>query len=78
MALKNIQLINAKSKYPIVAFNVKGMHAHDVANYLGYKKIIVRSGLSCAKLAGQIIHKPSAIRASFYIYNDFHDVDVLV
>jgi cysteine desulfurase/selenocysteine lyase len=61
-----------------VAFYVKGIHAQDVASYLGHKKIIVRSGLSCAKLANKIINQPGVIRASFYIYNDYHDVDVLV
>jgi cysteine desulfurase/selenocysteine lyase len=54
------------------------MHSQDVANYLGHRKIIVRSGLSCAKLAEQIISEPGVVRASFYIYNDLHDVDVLV
>jgi cysteine desulfurase/selenocysteine lyase len=57
---------------------VKGIHSQDLASYLGYKKIIVRSGLSCAKLADNIINEPGVVRASFYIYNDFHDVDVLV
>jgi cysteine desulfurase/selenocysteine lyase len=54
------------------------MHPQDVANYLGHKKIIVRSGLSCAKLIGKIINQSGVVRASFYIYNNFHDIDVLV
>lgn len=77
-ALKNIEIVNPHTTYPIVAFYVKGIHAQDVASYLGHKKIIVRSGLSCAKLANKIINQPGVIRASFYIYNDYHDVDVLV
>ncbi|MDR0675132.1 MAG: aminotransferase class V-fold PLP-dependent enzyme [Mycoplasmataceae bacterium] len=76
--LKNVQLINPLAQYPIVAFNVNGMHPQDVANYLGHKKIIVRSGLSCAKLIGKIINQSGVVRASFYIYNNFHDIDVLV
>jgi cysteine desulfurase/selenocysteine lyase len=76
--LPNIEMVNSASKYPIVAFNVKGLHSQDVANYLGNQKIIVRAGLSCAKLANNIIDQPGVVRASFYLYNDKHDVDVLI
>jgi cysteine desulfurase/selenocysteine lyase len=76
--LKNVELLNYHCEYPIAIFNVKGINAHDVANYLGHKKIIVRSGLSCAKLTTRIINQPSVVRASFYLYNDKSDVDKLI
>jgi cysteine desulfurase/selenocysteine lyase len=76
--IPNLDYINPQGKYPIVAFNIKGIHSQDLANYLGNKKIIVRGGLSCAKLAHHIIKEPAVVRASFYLYNDKHDVDVLV
>jgi cysteine desulfurase/selenocysteine lyase len=76
--IKNLEYVNPEGKYPIVAFNMKDIHAQDLANYLGYKKIIVRGGLSCAKLAHHIVRKQAVVRASLYFYNDKHDVDVLV
>jgi cysteine desulfurase/selenocysteine lyase len=76
--LKNIEYINPYAKYPIAVFNIKGVHPQDAASYLAQKKIIVRSGLSCAKLSPKITGVDGAVRASFYIYNDKKDVDTLV
>lgn len=77
-SLKNIEFLNPYSKYPIALFNIKGVYAQDVSSYLGKQKIIVRSGLSCARLAHKIIDTRAAIRASFYIYNTKQDIDCLV
>jgi cysteine desulfurase/selenocysteine lyase len=63
--LPNVKLVNPHSIYPVVTFTVNGLHSQDVANYLGHQKIIVRSGLSCAKLAHYIIDEPAVVRASF-------------
>jgi cysteine desulfurase/selenocysteine lyase len=49
-----------------------------LASYLGKHKIIVRSGLSCARLAHKIIDTKAAVRASFYIYNNKNDIDCLI
>ncbi|MDR0826193.1 MAG: aminotransferase class V-fold PLP-dependent enzyme, partial [Mycoplasmataceae bacterium] len=76
--LRNVDYFNAFAKYPIAIFNIKGIHSQDFATYLGHNKIIVRSGLSCAKLAKNMINQEGVVRASFYIYNDKHDVDVLI
>jgi cysteine desulfurase/selenocysteine lyase len=76
--LKNVEYVNEYAKYPIVVFNIKGVHPQDTANYLAQKKIIVRSGLSCAKLSPKITGADGMVRASFYIYNDKKDVDALV
>ncbi|RCJ02825.1 cysteine desulfurase [Ureaplasma urealyticum] len=61
-----------------ITFSYEGVFCQDFASYLGTKHIIVRSGLSCAKIINNIIQTECAIRASFYIYNDFSDVDKLV
>jgi cysteine desulfurase/selenocysteine lyase len=54
------------------------VNAQDAAAYLSQHHIIVRSGLSCAKLADYLMPVKSAVRASLYIYNDKNDVDKLV
>jgi cysteine desulfurase/selenocysteine lyase len=76
--LKNIIHLNPYAKIPIILFNIKEVYAQDVTSYLGNHKIIVRSGLSCARLAHKIIDTRAAIRASLYIYNTKEDIDKLV
>ncbi len=76
--IKNIKYYNKKTIFPIVYFNINGVSAQDLANYLGIKNIIVRSGLSCAKCSYLITKIDAAVRASFYIYNTKQDVDLLV
>ncbi len=63
---------------PTLAFNFKDIFSQDLSGYLGNKKIICRSGLSCAKLICNIIKTPAVVRASFYIYNNEEDVDKLI
>ncbi len=66
----------------INAFNTifikKGIFSQDFSSYLGSEKIIVRSGLSCAKLANEIINEEHAIRASFHFYTNKNDIDKLI
>jgi cysteine desulfurase/selenocysteine lyase len=76
--VKQINLLNKNVKHPIILFNIKGVNAQDAAAYLSQKKIVVRSGLSCAKLSDYIIGDKSAVRASLYLYNDKKDIDRLV
>lgn len=61
-----------------IAINYKGIFAQDLASYLGRKKIIVRSGLSCAKLICKILDTEQLVRISLYIYNTFEDIDKLI
>ena len=76
--LKNIEYYTKDFNLGIVFFNVKGVSPQDLANYLGSKKIIVRSGLSCAKASNISTHVNSAVRISFYIYNTRKEIDYLV
>lgn len=71
---KHIKVYNWEAKSSILAFNLNGVYSQDLASYLGKKNIIVRSGLSCAKLLNHIIHENGLVRASFYVYNTKEDV----
>ncbi|WP_031488977.1 cysteine desulfurase [Ureaplasma canigenitalium] len=74
----NISVYVQNEESPTITFNYGGVFCQDFAHYLGQHKVIVRSGLSCAKLMDNIIETTCAVRASFYIYNTKDDVDRLI
>lgn len=76
--IPNLEFYNPQAPYPIAFFNMKGCSSQDLAGYLGNKKIIVRSGLSCAKLSKEITHIDEAVRVSCYFYTTRKDIDKLV
>ncbi|GAA5414678.1 aminotransferase class V-fold PLP-dependent enzyme [Ureaplasma ceti] len=75
--IKNIIIYNEGNDSPTIAFNYEGVFCQDLASYLGRRKIIVRSGLSCAKLYCNLIDTKALVRCSLYIYNTKEDVDKL-
>ena len=62
----------------LVSFNVKGVHAHDVAHILGEKGIAVRAGQHCAHPLHEKLGVMASVRASIGIYNSKEDVDKLI
>lgn len=62
----------------VIAFNVKGVHSHDVAFILDSFNVAVRSGHHCAQPLMKYIGVPSCCRASFSIYNDEKDIEKLI
>lgn len=75
--IKDLVWVNNNSKSATFIFNIKGIFSQDLAHYLGNNNIIVRSGLSCAKLMNNVINETGVVRASFYIYNTTNDIDTL-
>lgn len=78
---KKIEILgeeNVNYRAGIVSFNIKKIHPHDLAYFLGEKNICLRSGHHCAMPLHQYYGINASIRASFYLYNDFSDVDKLV
>ena len=59
----------------IVAFNVAGIHPHDVATALDQEGIAVRAGHHCAQPLMGALGAQSTARASFYLYNTEDEVD---
>ncbi len=76
--LEQVILYNPDADSGIVAFNIKDVFAQDAASYLNYKNIAVRSGNHCAKILPEVVHTTQTIRASFYFYNTYEDVDRFV
>lgn len=62
----------------VIAFNLEGLHPHDVATALDYEGVAVRAGHHCAQPLINHLGIHSAARASFYIYNTKEDCDKLV
>lgn len=62
----------------LVAFNVKGVHPHDVATVLNDEGVAIRAGHHCAQPLMAWLDVPATNRASFYVYNTEDDVDRLV
>lgn len=61
-----------------IAFNVKGVHSHDVAQVLNSFGICVRSGQHCAAPLVTSFNVMAMVRATFYVYNTKVEIDYLV
>ncbi len=60
----------------VIAFEILGVHAHDVASVFDSEGIAVRAGHHCAMpLVVETLHKPALSRMSFYVYNTESDID---
>lgn len=62
----------------VIAFNIQGLHPHDLATALDMEGVAVRAGHHCAQPLLNYLGQSSTARASFYIYNTKEDCDKLV
>ena len=62
----------------VLAFNLKGIHPHDVAQVLDEDNICIRVGFHCAMPLHETLHIDASCRASFYIYTEKEDIDALI
>ena len=69
---------NAEERGGAIAFNVKGVHSHDVAQVLNNFGICVRSGQHCAAPLVTSFNVMAMVRATFYVYNTKEEIDYLV
>ncbi len=69
---------DARARGGVVAFNVEGVHSHDVAAVLDAEAVCIRVGHHCCQPTMRKLGIPGTARASFYIYNTRDDVDQLV
>jgi cysteine desulfurase/selenocysteine lyase len=61
-----------------VAFNVHGIHPHDLGTLLDREGVAVRTGHHCAQPLHTCLGLTASARASFYVYNELREVDTLV
>ncbi|MDC1296682.1 SufS family cysteine desulfurase [Alphaproteobacteria bacterium] len=69
---------NSLDKGAIISFNIKGIHANDLAVILDQKNIAIRTGHHCAQPLMKYLKITSSARASFGVYNNKEDVDIFV
>ncbi|WP_122646371.1 cysteine desulfurase [Enterococcus mediterraneensis] len=62
----------------VLAFNIDGLHPHDVATALDMEGVAVRAGHHCAQPLLKHLDVPATARASFYFYNTKADADRLI
>jgi len=68
----------AKDKGPIVSFELKGAHPHDVATIIDRSGVAVRAGTHCVMPLLTRYGVNASCRASFAMYNTVGEVDALV
>ncbi len=77
--LKNLEIIgNRECMSFLVSFKINGLHAHDVASYLGSQNIAVRAGHHCAQPLIDVLGSDSLLRISIGIYNTIEDIEICV
>jgi cysteine desulfurase / selenocysteine lyase len=67
----------AKGKGPIVSFEMKGAHPHDVATVIDRAGVAVRAGTHCVMPLLARFGVTATCRASFAMYNTREEIDVL-
>ena len=81
LAIPGITIIGPQSndsRGATIAFTIADIHPHDVGQYVDSQGVAVRTGHHCAWPLAKCMNVPATTRASFYLYNDEHDVDALV
>jgi len=66
------------NRIPLVTFTLKGVHAHDVAQFLADRNICVRAGHHCTMPLHTALDISASVRASLAVYNTAEDIDALV
>jgi cysteine desulfurase/selenocysteine lyase len=61
----------------MIAFNVEGVHPHDLASVLAEDKICIRAGHHCAKPLLRSLGVSASARVSFAIYNEVEELEKL-
>jgi cysteine desulfurase / selenocysteine lyase len=76
--INSLRLIGtAKNKGPVISFELKGAHAHDVATVIDRQGIAVRAGTHCVMPLLERFNVTATCRASFGLYNTRDEVDQL-
>jgi cysteine desulfurase/selenocysteine lyase len=66
-----------RDKGPIISFELKGAHPHDVATIVDRSGVAVRAGTHCVMPLLARFGVAATCRASFALYNTREEIDVL-
>lgn len=62
----------------VIAFNIDGVHPHDVATAMDVEGIAIRAGHHCAQPLMRWLQVPATARASFSIYNTMEEAKFFI
>lgn len=74
--MDGVQVYGGAERGGLIAFNINGLHAHDVAQILDSEGVAVRSGHHCTQPLHDALGISASARASFYLYNTHEEIDV--
>ena len=78
-AVEGLRLIGtAVGKSGVVSFTMDSAHPHDISTIIDNDGVAIRAGHHCAQPLLETLNETSTARISFYIYNNFSDIDKLV
>ena len=63
---------------PIISFNIKGVHSHDVGTILDQRGIAIRTGHHCAQPLMNKLNQVATARLSLALYNTKEDINALI
>jgi cysteine desulfurase / selenocysteine lyase len=81
MAIPGLTVFGPKTaddRVGVISFDLAGIHPHDVAQIFDSEGICVRAGHHCNQPLMTRLGTPATTRASFYLYNTFAEIDMLV
>ena len=70
------EIYGEDNRSPLVSFNFKNIHSHDVASVLDDEGVAIRSGHHCVLPLHKKMNISGSCRASFYIYNNEGDLEI--
>jgi cysteine desulfurase/selenocysteine lyase len=68
---------NVAERGGLTAFDLPGIHPHDIAALLDRDAICIRAGHHCAQPLHDYYNLSATARASFYVYNTPEEIDAL-
>lgn len=68
---------NAPNKGAIIAFNLDGIHPHDISTILDHEGVAIRAGTHCAQPLLARFGVAATCRASLGLYNTYGEIDSL-
>ncbi len=77
-SINSVNIIgNPKNKAGVISFTIKGVHPHDIATILDEDAVAIRAGHHCCQILHEKLKLSATARASFGIYNNKEDIDIL-
>ena len=76
--IDGITIYGPKERGSVVAFNVHGVHAHDVSQILDSEGVAIRAGHHCCMPLMSVLGVAATARASFYLYNTEQEIDTFI